>query len=462
MPLNVLLFTADDLNCDSLGCYGCKTPDITPNLDRFAAQGMRFERAHVNVAICQPSRGVLATGRYSHRSGITGFYHTDRDIPTIMQSLREHGYLTGVLGKVGHSTPKANYRWDLARDQGELGAGRDPREYARYCREFFEMCERESKPFYFMVNSHDPHRPYHDPAKPPFAKAAATPTRLYATDEATIPGFLPDLPGVRTELSHYFNSVRRCDDTFGAVMKALDDSGMADRTLVMFLSDNGIAVPFAKCNCYLSSTRTPWLVRWPQVIRPASVDRTHFVSGVDFFPTVMDALGLPIPDGVDGVSFVPLLRGESQTGRERVFTQIDRKAGGDFVPMRCVQDERFGYIFNPWADGKFRYRNNNEGLSMRAMESAAATDPTIAERVRLFRFRDLEEFYDLRKDPDSLHNLVDDPNYAEELQQYRDTLAAWMKRTEDPALAAFASRESPAAIAEYLRRERASGQKPKK
>ena len=72
---NILLFTADDLNCDSLGCYGRKVPDITPNLDRFAAAGIRFERAHVNVAICQPSRGVLATGRYSHRSGITGFYH---------------------------------------------------------------------------------------------------------------------------------------------------------------------------------------------------------------------------------------------------------------------------------------------------------------------------------------------------------------------------------------------------
>ena len=83
-PLNILLFTADDLNCDSLGCYGSLVPDISPNLDRFAAQSLRFERAHVTVAICQPSRGVLGTGRYPQRSGVMGFMHTERDIPTVM------------------------------------------------------------------------------------------------------------------------------------------------------------------------------------------------------------------------------------------------------------------------------------------------------------------------------------------------------------------------------------------
>ena len=96
--LNILLFTADDLHCNSVGCFGGKVPGLTPNLDAFAAEGLRFENAHVNVAICQPSRGVLATGLYGHNSGIMGFMHTERDIPTIMQTLRNAGYLTGVLG----------------------------------------------------------------------------------------------------------------------------------------------------------------------------------------------------------------------------------------------------------------------------------------------------------------------------------------------------------------------------
>ena len=149
-PLNILLFTADDLNCDSLGVYGCKVPDITPHLDAFAAQGMRFNLAHVNVAICQPSRGVMATGRYSHRNGVTGFYQTKRDVPTIMETLREAGYRTGILGKVGHSTPKADYKWDFAFDQGMLGHGRSAKKYHDYSAEFFAQCKKEGKPFYFM------------------------------------------------------------------------------------------------------------------------------------------------------------------------------------------------------------------------------------------------------------------------------------------------------------------------
>jgi len=439
--LNVLLFTADDLSRNSLGCFGGKVPGLTPNLDAFAAEGMRFENAHVTVAICQPSRGVLGTGRYGHNSGIMGFMHTDRDIPTVMQTLRDAGYLTGVLGKVNHSTPHADYKWDFVHDQKELGNGRDPDIYYKYCKEFLTRCRREDKPFYFMVNSHDPHRPYHIAGKP--VKGAREPSETYEPAEVEVPGFVPDLPGVRTELSYYQNSTRRLDDTFGGAMQALKESGFARNTLVMFLSDNGIAIPFAKCNAYLASTHTPWIVRWPGVAKEGAFEKAHFISGIDFFPTVLEAVGLPIPKGLDGSSFVPLLKGEKQTGRDKVFTQIDMKAGGDAVPMRCVQDKRFGYIFSPWADGEFWYRNNNEGLTMKAMVEAAETDPEIAQRVKMYRYRAAEEFYDLRKDPDCINNLVGKTGFEDELSKKQDQLHKWMIETGDPLLPAFENRNSP-------------------
>ena len=439
--LNILFFTADDLHCGSLGCFGGKVPGLTPNLDFFASQGMRFENAHVTVAICQPSRGVLGTGRYGHNSGILGFMHTDRDIPTIMETLRNAGYLTGVLGKVNHSTPKTDYKWDFVHDRDELGSGRDPDLYYNYCREFFTRSRREDKPFYLMVNSHDPHRPYHIPGKP--IKGAKEPSRTYDPDEVSVPGFVPDLPGVRKELSYYLNSVRRLDDTFGKTMQALKESGFDKNTLVMFISDNGIAIPFAKCNAYLASTRTPWIVRWPGVVRRSVVDREHFISGIDFFPTVVEAAGLPIPKGLDGFSFLALLKGKKQSGRDKVFTQIDMKAGGDAVPMRCVQDKRFGYIFSPWSDGKFYYRNNNEGLTMKAMVEAAQTDAHIAQRVRMFRYRAAEEFYDLENDPDCLNNLVGKSDYKNDLKKMQSRLHDWMKQTGDPLLPAFENRGSP-------------------
>ncbi|MBN1911876.1 MAG: sulfatase [Pirellulales bacterium] len=446
--LNVLLFTADDLHDESVGAFGGKPVGLTPNLDRFAEQGMRFDRAHVNAAICAPSRAVINTGLYGHRSGAMGFFKAREDVPDATTTFQKAGYLTGVLGKIDHSTPKRSIKWDYLATQGELGSGRNPERYYERCKGFFKMCKEQGKPFYFMVNSHDPHRAFCNPKK--LQPGAAMPSKTYKPADVPVPGFLPDLPGVRKELSRYLNSARRLDDTFGRVMEALDESGMADNTLVVFLSDNGIAVPFAKCNTWFHSTRTPLLVRWPGVVKPKSVNHDEFVSGVDLWPTFLEATGVAGPADLDGRSMVPLLKGEHQEGRDCVFTQIDCKAGGDAVPMRCVQTAKFGYIYNPFCDGKHRYRNNNEGQTMRAMEKAAANDPEMAARVKLFRYRVPEEFYDLENDPDCLKNLIDDPAHAERIDQMRARLKAWMEKTNDPMLPAFLHRTDRAAVDEIL------------
>ena len=436
--LNVLLFTADDLHAESLGVFGGMPEGLTPNLDRFARQGMRFDRAHVNVAICAPSRAVIATGRYSHRSGAMGFMKANEGVPDIVTTFQDAGYLAGILGKVGHSSPSPTMKWDTHFDRKELGNGRNPDIYYQRCVAFFEVSKAEKKPFYFMVNSHDPHRPYCDPDR--LTKGAAMPSKLYQPSDVTVPGFLPDLPGVRAELAHYLNSARRLDDTFGRVMQALDESGLAENTLVVFLSDNGIAVPFAKCNAWFHSTRTPMLVRWPGVVETDSDNRRNFVSGVDLFPTFLDATRVVGPEQLDGRSFVPLLRGGPQEGWDWVFTQIDKKAGNDAVPMRCVQNARFGYIYNPFSDGKHWYRNNNEGLCMKAMNEAARTDADIAARVELFRYRVLEEFYHLERDPDCLNNLIGAPEFREVVRDLQARMQAWMEKTNDPMLPAFINR----------------------
>ncbi|MCA9137217.1 MAG: sulfatase [Planctomycetales bacterium] len=441
---NILLFTADDLHAESLGVYGGKPADLTPNLDAFAAEGLLFRNAHVNAAICAPCRAIIATGRYSHRSGAMGFMPAREDVPDIVTTLKAAGYHTGILGKVGHSTPKKSMHWDYHFDQKDLGNGRNPDLYYQRSRTFLDECQAAKKPFYFMVNSHDPHRPYCNPNN--LTKGAAMPSRVYAPDEVDVPGFLPDLPGVREELATYLNSTRRLDDTFGKVMQALKESGQADNTLVLFITDNGIAVPFAKCNTWFHSTHSPLLVRWPGIVKPGTHDDEHFVSVVDFFPTFMDVTGVQDPDGLDGRSFLPLLKGQTQDNRTHVFTQIDSKAGGASVPMRCVQNKDFGYIYNPFSDGEYWYRNNNEGKTMAAMNEAAETDPAIQARVDLFRYRVPEELYDLKHDPDCLVNLVDDPAHAETLSQLQDELVAQMKKTDDPMLAAFLNRNDRAKV----------------
>ena len=119
--------------------------------------------------------------------------------------------------------------------------------------------------------------------------------------------------------------------------------------------------------------------------------------------------------------------------------------------MRCVQNARFGYIFNPWSDGERAFRNESQsGRSWQAMEAAAANDPELAARNHLFTYRVLEEFYDFANDPNALNNLIDDPNYADEIQGLRNALEAWMVETDDPALEAFRSRASRQALDDLM------------
>ena len=443
-PLNVLFFTADDMGWFTPAAMGSPAhiADVTPNLDRFATQSIAFQRAHVTVAICQPSRGALTTGMYPHTSGVEGFNHTPGHVNTIMSELRNHGYLVGVLGKVPHSTPDASFQWDMTHDIGDLGHGRNPEKYAAYLREFIQRCKKEGKPFYFMCNSHDPHRPFCGSAQDlQWRKQRADypqPSRIFTPAEMKVPGFFPDIPAVREELAQYTSSARRCDDTFGAVMKVLDDEGVAGNTIVVFLSDNGMSAPFSKTNAYYNSTRTPLMVRWPGVVKPGSKDTTHFVGGIDYMPTILDALGFTPPAGVDGRSYLPLLRGEEQDNRDHVFTQIYATVTAARYPMFAVEDAQYRLIYNPWADGKYRFRNDSQGgLAFKGMVEAGKTNKAIQDRVDLLLYRVPLELYDLQKDPDALNNLAKDPAHADDVARMSALLQDWMKRYDTNPLAAF-------------------------
>lgn len=456
--LNVMFITLDDMNRDSVGVYGSKVPETTPNIDRLASQGMRFEHGHVTIAICQPTRAVWMTGRYPHNNGALGFNPIKRGIPTLPETLRENGYLTGILGKTEHVVPTRRQAFDYKRDRSEMNNGRDRELYAKFTAEFLEKAKASDKPFFIMVNTHDPHRPF-DNRKPAEKRQLASdandtkpmkgkrnrrrgdypaPSRIYQPDEIAVPGFLPDLPDIREEIAQYFSSVRRADDVVGSVLAELEKAGVAENTLVMLKSDHGIAVPFAKTNVYRHSTRTPWIVRWPGVVKPGSHDTEHLIAGVDFAPTILDALGIAPMEGVDGRSFLPVLKGESQAGRDFVFTHINTIASGRSYRMRSIQGQRYGIIWNGWSDGTTPFRNESmSGLTWKAMVAAAKDDPEIAARVKLFQYRVPFEFYDYEADPDARKNLIDDPAMQGKVAEYRAKLVQMMKDTNDPALKEF-------------------------
>jgi N-sulfoglucosamine sulfohydrolase len=444
MPPNILLITADDMGGDTPGCFGGPA-EVTPTLDRLAEEGMIFGRAHVPAAVCQPSRSAIMTGRWPHRNGAEGFEPINNDVPVISRMLRDAGYLVGILGKVEHLQPEEKFGWDFVRGMRDLGMGRNPRAYGEASAQFMERAANEVRPWFLMANAHDPHRPFsggqeeQDQFSAEARASYPAPSKVFGPEDgANVPGFLPPLPDVAWEYREYLSSSRRCDDVVAAVLQSLETAGMAEETLVMFLSDNGIALPFAKANCYLQSTQTPFIVRWPGVTSPGSRQPEAFVSMLDLFPTFCEAAGLPEPHGVDGRTLVPLLRGQTEDDRDAVFTVFHETAAKKRYEMRCWQAGEVGYIWNEWSDGRRKYvAENMWGRSWPAMVAAATEDEQLARRTKFYVRRAPEELYDLARDAHSLTNLATEPASRERLDLARQQLLEWMVRTGDPLLGTY-------------------------
>jgi N-sulfoglucosamine sulfohydrolase len=449
---NILLITVDDLNWDSLGVTGSRVRRVSPHIDRLAREGVRFTKAHVTVAICQPSRNVLMTGRYPQNTGALGFEDIRPEVPTLVEALAGAGYYTGLMAKTGHVVPSRAAAWQEIVTARELKNGRSAELYAQRTRAFLAKARESGQPFFLMLNVQDPHRPYagsrqeedfkaRDAARADAQYGGGFPDvqDAYSASDIAVPPSLPDLPDVRRELAQYYTSVRRADETTGAALRALDESGLRDRTLVIWLSDNGAALPFAKANVWLNSTRTPLIVRWPKVVKPATIDDRHLIGGVDLAPTILEAAGVRPLAQTDGRSFIPLLRRQRQSGRDYVYTQIDEVNSGAAYPMRAVTGARYGYIFNAWSDGKTEMRiESMVGLTFPAMRQAAVLDPGIAARVRHFVSRSKEELYDYAADPYALRNLIADEKHQPVVAAYRQLLLRHLKDTADPQLDTFA------------------------
>jgi N-sulfoglucosamine sulfohydrolase len=460
--LNILFFTADDMNFDSSDVYGGPIKNLTPNIDQLAAEGLRFQYAYSTVAVCQPVRQIMQTGLYPHRNGAMGFFPIRPEVRTLNQQLHDAGYLISMFGKGPHHQPAAQFCVDVADDK----ISRHPSKLAESTRKFLRMAREQDRPFFHNVNCYDPHRPFIGIKGSNDLAGGEPPSRWIKPEEVTaVPGFLENLPEVRRELAGYYTNVRRLDDAVGAVLDVLKEQGFADSTLVMlYAGDHGMSFPFAKSNDYENSSRGALFIRWPGVTKPGSVDTNHLVSTLDFMPTLLAAAELPQIPGVDGRSFLPALKGEKMAGWDRVFTFYNAAFGNNWLPMRCLRTKDRAYIWNAWSDGQRQYYTENmAGLTWKAM-LAAATDPAIKARTDFYLHRVPEEFYELTNDRCERTNLIGDPSRQAEIEALRTELLALMRRTGDPFTDAFANRENKdlaATVLTKLRSEFSTVSKPK-
>lgn len=456
---NILFITADDMSWDSLGVYGCPVADTTPNLDRLASQSIRFDHAYVQIALCTPSRQVMLSGNYSHQTMTRGFTNLERIGPALPDLLKEHGYYLAILNKV-----QGVYEWDRVIQEDRTARGRNVPIQGKLVAEI--ISDSGDKPWFIMMNFNDPHRPFYNSAAEHASdkytvlrekNLLSTPGKVFSPDKISVPGFLPDLPAVRTEMAQYYSSVRRADDGVGAVLQALKESGEDENTIVLFMSDHGISMPYSKLNCYLNSLRVPLLIRYPDRIEPGSRNTQDLVSAVDLAPTLLELVGIDVPSHMAGRSFVPLLEGQTQEGRDYTVGYYYRNLRAtEMYPEFTIQTKDWVYIYNPWVDGKKQVHNADYtgSITLEAIWDAAEKSPSIRKRSDFHKYRVREELYNVRIDPYEYNNLANEEEFQRRVQEMRALLIQWMKETGHPALELMKDPYNEELIASYMAKEK--------
>ena len=409
---NFVIIIADDMGWNDAGCYG--HPHIrTPSIDRLAKQGMRFNQAYLTTSSCSPSRSSLITGRYPHSTGAGELHQPLPDNQTTVAGvLRRAGYYTAAAGK-WHLGEHAKRAFDTI-NQGRPSG----------CEEWVStLRERpKDKPFFLWLAAFDPHRPYAE-------DSIAEP---HVETDAVVPPYLPDNEITRADLADYYDEIARMDGYIGLVMEELNEQGVSEETMVVFLSDNGRPFPRCKTTLYDSGVKTPFIVRFPERVKP-DTQCGALISAVDLAPTLLALAGAEVPKTMQGHSFQSLLA--HPTARIREFAFSEHNWHDYSARERSVRDGRWLYIrdeyrelpLTPPADA---VRSPTYQEMIRLHDSGALKPGQMATFVAP---RPTEELYDTHADPYSLNNLAKVAEHTGELRRLRRSLDEWQKRTRDRA-----------------------------
>ena len=442
---NVLFLISDDLN-NYLGCYGDPRAK-TPNIDKLAARGVKFERSYCTFPLCGPSRNSMLTGLYPNSTGIlTNSQIFRQTIPSqlsLSQTFRQAGYFAARIGKLyhynvpnsigtnGHDDPAS---WELELNPagvdrleeqpkiftltpgqygGTLSWYASPKSDEHHTDAMMaadagwvlERCARQKqRPFFLAVGFFRPHTPYVSPKTPYFdqyPEAEMPVVQGVKEDQADVPAaalgsykkeqdkLTDDLR--RQCLQAYYASISFMDAQVGRVVDSLDHLGLAENTIIVFTSDHGYHMGehglWQKQSLFEGSARVPMLIVAPGTAGKGSVVKTP-VSHLDLFPTLAELAGIKAPANLQGQSLVPMLKDPNATGRGWALTQVVR--GGNFnrqgaAPARGDKGKRFfGYSLRT---PRWRYTEWDEGAEGR-------------------------ELYDHDNDPKELTNLADKPEHA--------------------------------------------------
>tara|TARA_R110002096_G_scaffold332415_5_gene526463 strand:+ start:1050 stop:2471 length:1422 start_codon:yes stop_codon:yes gene_type:complete len=375
---NVLFIVADDLNC-ALGPYGDRVA-ITPNLDRLAKRGLTFNRAYCQQAVCNPSRSSFLTGKYPDATGVDDLRKSFRtalpDVITLPQAFLNSGYFSQCIGKIFHNMGETKDRQSWSVDEylfegthaadtvfAQTPKGPNPPSYKAPVLEDYDVpdtvyrdgrisehaayslsrMKEKGKPFFLAVGYWRPHLPFvapkrywdlYDPEKIPEPTPSIPPANvpdiaLHPNKEVHGYGLVPDGPvdaAMTRKLRHgYYASISFLDAQIGKLLDALDRSGLADETLIVFTSDHGFHIGehqlWAKTSNFELDARVPLIIADPSQPDSHGLSTDSLAELVDLIPTLTELAGVPTPEGQDGDSLAPLLGSPNQIINPYAFTQ---------------------------------------------------------------------------------------------------------------------------------------------
>jgi N-sulfoglucosamine sulfohydrolase len=439
---NILFCMADDWGWPHAGAYGDQAIK-TPAFDRIAKEGALFHHTYVSSPSCTPSRNAVITGKYHWELGPgANLWSTlPAEHESYIHLLADSGYITG------RNRPKT---WGPGRIEawvkvhGEHPAG----PVFNTITDFLEKTDAKEKPFFFWLATSDPHRGY---KKGSGKDSGIDPAKAHLFEH------YPDAGEVRSDVADYYFEVQRWDTLVGSALAELEKHGLLENTIVIMTGDHGMPFPRCKGNLYDCGTRVPFAVRWPKGMK-AGREIEDFVSFADIAPSLLELGGVEVPKDMTGRSFASLLKSEKSGiiepdqrlnivfGRER-HTPAQEKPNMGGYPSRAIRDREFLYIRNyqpEWwpagtGDGE---KTNKPGQWYADCDGGPTKDYIYENRDKdeehrrsfelCFGKRPEHEFYDVKKDPDQIHNLADDPKHKQQLSKLQAQLDERLAELNDP------------------------------
>ena len=409
---NLLFIIADDCTFRDIGCYGGQAK--TPNIDSLASEGLKFERCFQAAPMCSPTRHNLYTGLYPVKSGAYPNHTFAKEgTKSVVHYLKPLGYRVALSGKT-HIKPREVFPFEYS------SKGNNP-DFEAIDRMLGE-CSSKKQPFCLFACSNEPHSPWN--------KGDVS---QYDAAKVKLPPYFVDTPEMRDAFVRYLAEVSYYDWQVGELLKLLDKHGLQDNTLVMVVSEQGNAFPFAKWTCYENGVQSAMVVRWPGNVKVGSTTAA-MVEYVDVIPTFIELAGGKSAPVLDGRSFLQVIRGQTNRHKDYVYAEMTTRGiinGSDTFGIRSVRGERYKYILNFTPEIEFRNACTKSREFQSWIAKAEAGDNDAADKVHRYTNRDGVELYDLEKDPYEWHNLAGKKQVKEVENTLRKKLDEWMRLQGD-------------------------------